>query len=83
MSFSVIINGLLDANGRLIDGWQDDQPCDVCGTLVIYYQHYDAYFCPACNEWKEEPFCMDADDEINPCNCAAPSKPLKQYFPKP
>jgi hypothetical protein len=82
MTRSSIKRGLLDANGRLVDGWQDDYPCDVCGAMDIYYQHYDAFFCPSCNEWREEPYCMEADNEVNPCDCVAPDKPLKEPLPK-
>lgn len=57
------IEGFLDINGR---------KCE-CGTIQVYYERYDAYFCPKCNKWIESK-CHDA-------SCAycknRPEKPLK------
>ena len=33
-------------NGRKIDGWIDDELCVTCGKARIYYDDYDAFFCP-------------------------------------
>jgi len=37
------IRGFLDVDGR---------KCD-CGTILVYYDKYDTYFCPKCNKWTE------------------------------
>jgi hypothetical protein len=49
--------------GFKIDGFLDRaQYCPVCKSHLVYYEDYDAYFCPSCNIWTEvkcgDPECM-------------------------
>ena len=47
-------------DGSRIEGWiEDDIRCPVCAGAEVYDTGYDAYFCPACNEWREGR-CADA-----------------------
>ena len=34
--------------------------CDKCSGAIAYSDEWDAYYCPACNEWKETT-CGDPD----------------------
>jgi len=43
----------VDIEGQKIMGWILDEFCDVCKSKLVYYEKYDAKFCPQCNEWKE------------------------------
>jgi hypothetical protein len=45
--------GAVMIDGAAIDGFVSDTPCVVCRTQLVYFDHYDALFCPQCNEWKE------------------------------
>ena len=40
-------------DGISIPGFVADEPCPVCGTLKVYHESYDAYFCPVCRKWLE------------------------------
>jgi hypothetical protein len=50
----------------IIDGFEfegfidEEQYCNVCGINQIYFDKYDAYFCPKCNHWLENK-CGDQD----------------------
>ncbi|KAA0542164.1 hypothetical protein FZW96_21420 [Bacillus sp. BGMRC 2118] len=42
-------------NGHEIDGFIDEERnCNICNTYLVYYEDYDAYFCPKCNFWTEK-----------------------------
>ena len=58
-----IINGFLDAENKKHEN---------CGTIRIYYEDYDDYFCPKCNKWLESK-CSDPKCEYCP---KRPIKPL-------
>lgn len=34
--------------------------CDQCDTKLKHNEQHDAYYCPACNEWRERK-CKDKD----------------------
>jgi hypothetical protein len=41
-------------DGYVIDGFVDDEThCRTCGGPRVYYDDYDAFFCPECNLWLE------------------------------
>ncbi len=40
-------------DGIAIAGFIDSRPCNTCGALLVYFDTYDASFCPHCNVWKE------------------------------
>lgn len=52
--------GLIYIDDVTIAGHIDEQKCKVCGYNEIYYDTYDALFCPNCNKWKENT-CKDPD----------------------
>ena len=60
-------------DGEAIEGFVADDVCSKCGTKQIYYEKYDAYFCPTCNQWLENT-CPDPKCDF--CT-KRPSKPLK------
>jgi hypothetical protein len=35
-----------------LDGWIENANCD-CGAPLVYFERYDAQFCPECNEWRQ------------------------------
>jgi hypothetical protein len=45
--------GQVQIGHQTITGWIDDVPCKDCGTPRVYHDTYDAFFCPACNQWLE------------------------------
>lgn len=49
-----------------------NQSCSDCKFNLVYYEDFDAYFCPQCNNWTESK-CSDPD-----CTCCPnrPEKPL-------
>jgi hypothetical protein len=56
-----------------IDGHIDEKRCcSNCKFNLVYYEDFDAYFCPNCNYWTESK-CSDADCEYCPNR---PEKPL-------
>ena len=67
-------NGTVTVNGSLIVGGfiDDDFFCDHCGSVRVYYDKHDAYFCPSCNIWLEGR-CSDPD--CNYCS-GRPRTPL-------
>jgi hypothetical protein len=52
-----------------------EQRCKLCDKLCYYNDHYDSYYCPSCNEWKE-PVCCDKSCEF--CK----NRPLKPNHSK-
>jgi len=56
-----------------IKGFVDDESCQKCLKPRIYYDDYDAFFCPYCNVWLESA-CSDSTCEF--CR-KRPEKPLK------
>jgi hypothetical protein len=44
---------LVQIDGFCIDGWLEDGRCQ-CAERLIYYERYDALFCPKCNAWRQE-----------------------------
>lgn len=57
-----------------IDGFIYDKTCKECGSRQVYYEYYDALFCPACNLWLEE-LCSDVKC-VHHCN-ERPDRPLQ------
>ncbi|MFF5993631.1 hypothetical protein AAGS61_02600 [Lysinibacillus sp. KU-BSD001] len=62
----------------IIDGFkfyghiEENQFCAACKFNLVYYEDFDAYFCPKCNRWTESP-CSDPDCKY----CSnRPEKPL-------
>jgi hypothetical protein len=49
----VIIDGY--EIGGFIDGY-----CSVCNFSLVFYEDFDAHFCPNCNTWTESK-CNDPD----------------------
>lgn len=47
-------------NREVIKGFIDEKNCSACQIAIVYYEYYDALFCPNCNEWLE-PNCEDKD----------------------
>ncbi|QCR33096.1 hypothetical protein [Lysinibacillus sp. SGAir0095] len=48
------------------------QWCSNCKANLVYYEEFDAYFCPECNEWTESK-CSDP-------NCKyCPNRPYKPF----
>lgn len=43
-----------------VSGFLDEQLCGRCGERRIFAGEYDAYLCPACNEWCEDACSDDA-----------------------
>lgn len=43
-----------------------------CGKKYHYHERYDAYYCDACNAWKE----VACDDPICPFCRSRPEKPI-------
>jgi hypothetical protein len=42
-------------DGVELRGWIDEEKaCPKCGASEIYYETYDANFCPTCNVWLEQ-----------------------------
>ena len=41
-------------NGMKIGGCILKQICSVCRKNLVYYDKFDADFCPSCNVWKQE-----------------------------
>lgn len=60
-------------NGYEIDGFIDKiKHCSECKNSLIYYEDFDAYFCPNCNSWTEDK-CKDSSCFYCPNR---PEKPL-------
>lgn len=58
-------------NGLEVKDFIGNNKCK-CGTTEVYYEKYDAYFCPKCNKWLESG-CNDPNCEF--CK-DRPKKPL-------
>ncbi|WML48750.1 hypothetical protein RCG23_00990 [Neobacillus sp. PS3-34] len=60
-------------DGYEIEGFIDKELCcNKCSTSLVYYEDFDAYFCPKCNLWTEAA-CDDPDCIYCPNR---PEKPL-------
>lgn len=44
---------VVDVGGKKIKGMILDEMCDTCGSRKVYYEKYDAKFCPQENKWLE------------------------------
>ena len=64
----------IEVNNYEFEGFIDEHRCNECNNPQLYYDKYDAYFCPNCNIWKEKS-CDDPECEY--CR-DRPSKPLTQ-----
>lgn len=65
--------GILYLDGKEYEGIiADPEGCLVCKGPTVYSDHYDAIFCPSCNEWKESACC---DPECDYC-AGRPEKPI-------
>lgn len=40
-------------DGFEVEGFICESFCKKCSHFQIYYERFDAYFCPQCNEWSE------------------------------
>ncbi|MCQ6282567.1 hypothetical protein [Bacillus sp. EB600] len=56
-----------------IEGFIDkEQYCSICKFTLVYYEDFDAYFCPNCNYWTES---NCGDPRCDYCS-NRPEKPL-------
>ncbi|MBB4826321.1 hypothetical protein HNO89_003580 [Sporosarcina luteola] len=53
---------------------EEEKYCSTCNFNLIYYDDFDTYFCPKCNNWLESK-CNDPNCKY--C-CNRPEKPLSQ-----
>ncbi len=67
-------DALFEAKLKLIRSYlpKNDGRGPQCHTRQVYNQEYDAYFCPACNNWLEE----GCDDPACSSCSKRPAKPL-------
>jgi hypothetical protein len=64
---------LVIIDGFEIEGFIDkSQHCSICNFNLVYYEDFDAYFCPHCNYWTESQ-CSDPNCHYCPNR---PEKPL-------
>lgn len=67
-------NDLVIIDDVEIEGFIDkEQCCSICKFNLVYYEYFDAYFCPNCNSWTESK-CGDTDCDYCPNR---PEKPLR------
>ncbi|XRG80755.1 hypothetical protein V5E38_10825 [Rossellomorea sp. GAMAL-10_SWC] len=60
-------------DGIEIEGFIDiEKFCSICKHNLAYYEDFDAYFCPKCNNWTESK-CNDPECDYCP---NGPDKPL-------
>lgn len=53
-------DGVVTVGCQRLEGWiQENSGCPACATPTVYYERYDAVFCPQCNRWLESQ-CGDA-----------------------
>lgn len=55
---------------------QHGSKCAACKANLIYYDAFDTYFCPKCNEWTE-PKCSDPSCTYCPNRPDTPLNPDK------
>ena len=67
-------NNIVNVNDESIVGFIADEVCPKCASKQVYYEKFDAYFCPQCNVWLEN-HCSDA--KCSYCK-DRPAKPLKK-----
>ncbi len=65
-------DGIIEIDGRRIEGWIDEKPCPTCSKATAYYDRFDAFFCDYCNNWLDSN-CGDSTCEY--CK-NRPDKPL-------
>jgi hypothetical protein len=53
-------DSIVHINEEMIFGFISDQICQVCKHELVYFDKFDALFCPECNEWAEG-VCGDPD----------------------
>jgi hypothetical protein len=42
-------------DGYEIEGYIDkERNCHICNAHLVFFEDYDAYFCPYCNSWTEK-----------------------------
>ncbi len=64
----------VSVDGEIVQGWiAEDVVCPACNAATIYHEHFDAHFCPECNEWWEQ---ACSDPECDYCS-KRPPRPLK------
>lgn len=75
---------ILEVYGKVIkDGFEfygqveEEQFCSTCKFNLVYYDDFDAYFCPQCNSWSESK-CSNTNCKY--CS-SRPEKPLVQKKP--
>ena len=64
-------DGTVTIDGFSFDGHiEENLHCKRCEALLAYYEFYDAFFCPRCNDWTEKKcsdprcdFCPDRPDQ--------------------
>lgn len=54
---------------------EQDMYCTKCKFNLVYYDDFDAYFCPKCNRWTESK-CSDPTCKYCPNR---PEKPLTSF----
>jgi len=55
--------GVVVIDGGEISGWLDtERCCSQCGSVRVYHDAFDAFFCPSCNLWLEA-ICGDSSCE--------------------
>lgn len=60
-------------DGNEIEGFIDgERHCNMCKSHLVFYDDFDAYFCPKCNNWMESK-CTDSECEF--CS-SRPDRPL-------
>lgn len=65
----VEVDDKVNIDGFEFYGHVDKQRCSTCKSNLVYYEEFDAYFCPKCNNWTESK-CSDP-------NCKyCPNRPL-------
>lgn len=65
-------NNTVDIDGKKVEGFVLDEVCDTCGSKKVYYEKYDANFCPQENKWIDNN-CLDPQCDY--CK-NRPEKPL-------
>jgi hypothetical protein len=62
-------DGVVTVGSQKLEGWiHKNGACPTCVSPTIYYEKYDAVFCPQCNQWLESQ-CGD------PGCCYCPRRP--------
>ncbi|HEX9060390.1 MAG TPA: hypothetical protein VF941_09440 [Clostridia bacterium] len=67
----VVLSGKWKFGGRLLD-----EKCEVCGYTIVYFDKYDAEFCPNCNEWLAS---NCGDPNCSYCS-KRPGTPFEEFY---